>query len=89
MKGKDDVRSGDIRSTLDGNVGQRANKLLIDLGALFVGLLIGWFDPVFHDENVRLFTSKVNIELIADLINEGILNEPGLACRSIADDLNT
>ena len=88
MTGEDDVRSGDIRSTPDGNVGQRADELLIDLGALFVRLLIGWSEPVFHDGNVRLFTSEVNVESIADLIDEGILNEPGLACRSIADDSN-
>ena len=89
MTGKDDVRLGNIKSTPDGNVSQRANKLLTDLGALFVRLLIGWCDPIFHDENVWLFTSKVNIKSIADLINEGILNEPGLACRLIVDNLNT
>ena len=89
MTGEDDVRSDDVRFIPDNNVGQRTNELLIDLGALFVGLLIGWFDSVFCDGNVRLFTSKINIESIADLINEGILNEPSLACRSIADDSNT
>ena len=89
MTGKDDMRSGNVKFTPDGNVGQRANKLLIDLGALFVELLIGWFESVFRDGNVRLFTSKVNVESIANLINEGILNKPGLACRSIADVLDT
>ena len=89
MTSKDDVRLGNVRSTPDGNVNQRADKLLIDLGALFVGLLIGWFEPVFCDGNIRLFTSEVNVESIADLINKGILNELGLACRLIANDLNT
>ncbi len=88
MTGKDDVRLGNVRFTPDGNVGQRANELLIDLGALFVGLIIGWFDPVFRDENVRLFTSKVNVKSIADLINKSILNELSLACRLIANDSN-
>jgi hypothetical protein len=86
MAGEDNVRTSDVRPTLDSNVCEGAYKLLIGLCSSSIRLLDRLRQPVLCQWNLWASAGSLDTKSNAYLVNKGVLDEPNLVQHSISDD---